>query len=400
MKNASLGLGMALCMAAPCYALDTVNIYGLIDIGVLYNSDAGGSSLYRLAPSNLQGNRIGFSGTENLGGGTSALFVLENGFSVNNGTLGQGGALFGRQAYVGLKGNVGSIMFGRQYDLLTNYVAGFTSAVSSYTGGMGQITSVYGAHPGDLDNLNSTKRINNSIKYVSPDFNGFSAGAMLALGESSASFAKGRIWSLGAGYGRGPLRVGAGIVVANDPNFSFWGNNPSANPESATNALNLTSRIASGYASARTQQIAAAGLAYTTTVGTVGAVYSNVRFKDLGYETARGLNPRNFNGGTATFNTMEINYAYKFTPALQVGVAYHYTVGENPIDSEDARYKQLSIGVDYALSKRTDLYSVAIRQKASGIESTGRPAAAAISSINAAAGPNQSALLVGIRHRF
>ena len=59
-------------------------------------------SVVKLYQGNLQGSRWGLKGTEDLGGGLKAIFQLENGFDVNNGKLGQGGLLFGRQAYVGL----------------------------------------------------------------------------------------------------------------------------------------------------------------------------------------------------------------------------------------------------------------------------------------------------------
>ena len=50
------------------------------------------------------GSRLGFKGSEDLGGGHSAIFLLENGFQADTGAMGQGGLLFGRQIYVGLQG--------------------------------------------------------------------------------------------------------------------------------------------------------------------------------------------------------------------------------------------------------------------------------------------------------
>ncbi|MFX5578745.1 porin, partial [Acinetobacter baumannii] len=62
-------------------------------------------------------SRIGFRGTEDLGGGLQALFVLESGFAPDTGAMGQGGRLFGRQSYVGLKSGWGQIMLGRQLNM-------------------------------------------------------------------------------------------------------------------------------------------------------------------------------------------------------------------------------------------------------------------------------------------
>ena len=62
-----------------------------------------------LVSGGISGSRWGLRGSESLGGGLNAFFNLENGFNVDNGSLGQGGLLFGRRAYVGLSGGFGSI---------------------------------------------------------------------------------------------------------------------------------------------------------------------------------------------------------------------------------------------------------------------------------------------------
>lgn len=74
--------------------------------------------MYELGSGNLQGDRWGLIGSEDVGGGLKAIFRLEGGFNVDNGMLGQGGAEFGRKAYVGLASPVGTVTLGRQYDLL------------------------------------------------------------------------------------------------------------------------------------------------------------------------------------------------------------------------------------------------------------------------------------------
>ena len=91
-------------------AQSNVLIYGVIDYGLNFVNDAQtaasggrtGSHQYAMSSSIMQGNRLGFRGTEDLGGGYQAIFLLENGFDIGTGALGQGGNLFGRQAYVGL----------------------------------------------------------------------------------------------------------------------------------------------------------------------------------------------------------------------------------------------------------------------------------------------------------
>src|ERR1700751_1017325 len=107
MKRIALStLSLALLgVTGVAHAQSSVTLYGVLDDSIQYVSNVGGKSLYNMAAGNLQGNRWGVKGTEDLGGGLKAIFQLENGFNPNNGALGQGGKMFGRQAYVGLTGD-------------------------------------------------------------------------------------------------------------------------------------------------------------------------------------------------------------------------------------------------------------------------------------------------------
>jgi predicted porin len=97
-------------------AESNVTVYGIIDAALAHttNADATGNSITKM-PS-LTGSlpsRFGLRGAEDLGGGLSAVFTLENGFTPDTGSLGQGGRLFGRQAWVGLRGKWGTFQMGR-----------------------------------------------------------------------------------------------------------------------------------------------------------------------------------------------------------------------------------------------------------------------------------------------
>src|SRR3954451_17223564 len=106
MKRIALStLSLALLGAAgAAHAQSSVTLYGLIDESIQYvgQADRNNNHLVQMFAGNIQGNRFGLKGTEDLGGGLKAIFQLENGFDVNSGKLGQGGLMFGRQAYVGL----------------------------------------------------------------------------------------------------------------------------------------------------------------------------------------------------------------------------------------------------------------------------------------------------------
>jgi predicted porin len=393
----STGLGFAL--AGQARAQDTVLLYGLIDEGFLFNANAKSDRQYQLASGNLQGSRFGLRGAHDLGAGWSAIFILENGFNINNGALGQGGSLFGRTALVGVNGPVGSLTLGRQYELAGEYIGGFTSAnAMSQRVGVGQWASAYGAHPGDVDNLDATNRLNNSIKYVSPAFSGFNVAGMYSFGGMAGSVSQNQGWSFAGAYNGGALSAGVAITHIDSPNYAFFGNNPASNTATSAGASNMTSPVYSGYASAGSQQIIAAGTTYAFGKATVSAVYSNVRFNDVGAVGGAGLNPGNFHG-TAVFNIGEINATYRVSTPLQLGVAYHYTHAKSPNDVS-ARYHQLNFAADYGLSKRTDLYAALIYQLARGIDSTDKPAVAAVYAITPSAGDHQLAALVGIRHKF
>ncbi|HDR9471927.1 porin [Burkholderia multivorans] len=388
MKKQAILLASFGVLSSAAYAQSSVTLYGIVDVGVLYVNNAvsggKGGQQWSLASSNLQGSRFGLRGTEDLGGGLSALFVLENGFTTNNGKLAQGGDLFGRQAFVGLSSQkFGMLTLGRQYDSVVDYTGFFEVGA--------QWGSYYGSHPGDLDNMLNTLRVNNAIKYTSNSYAGFKFGGLYSLGGVAGDVSRNQIWSVGAGYSGAQLQAGVAYLNVRDPNFSFFGNNSS----SSTSGSNMGgSTVYSGYASARTQQIISAGMSYVLGSATLGATYSNTQFKNIG--ALAGL-PAVGAGGTAKFHNAEINFKYQITPTLLAGVAYDYTKGYGV---NDAKYNQFVAGVDYFLSKRTDLYIAGVYQHASGTDSTGHAAVANISSLSPSSTSNQVATVLGIRHKF
>jgi predicted porin len=388
MKKSLLAFAMMGAFAGVAHAQSSVTLYGIIDEGFNINTNAGGHHLYNITSGVLQGSRWGLRGNEDLGGGLSAIFVLENGFDATSGKAGQGGLLFGRQAYVGLSSNkFGSVTLGRQYDSAVDYVGPLE--VGDQWGGY--IT----AHPGDLDNLNNDYRVNNAIKYTSANYNGLTFGGLYSFGGVAGETGRNQIWSLGAGYNNGPLVLGAAYLNVRNPAVSFFGNNTTTSTPSA-----VTSPVIAGFVSANTYQVVAAGGAYTFGAATIGGTYSNIKFMNLGASAATP-----FAGQTATFNNGEINFKYQLTPALLVGASYDYTQGSKINDNSRAQYHQGALGIDYFLSKRTDIYIVGVYQHALGdtLSTSGTtvvPAVASISNIPASANQNQLTARVGIRAKF
>lgn len=388
-KIFSASVLLAVCGAAHA-DVSSVTLYGLIDYGVNYQSNSAGGRIIGGASGIMQGSRWGFKGVEDLGGGLSAIFQLENGFDLGKGTALQGGTLFGRQAYVGLSSNAyGTLTLGRQYDSLVTFVESRMNS-ANYGGGTT-------AHPGDLDNLNNSKRVNNSVKYASPNFGGFTVGGVYGFGGQAGDLTRNQIWSVGAGYDYGNFSAGAAYMNVRNPNQSFFTSTPTNVP--GANLNNMTaSPVYSGYASAHSYQAIAAAGRYTLGPATFGLVYSNVEFKDLG-DTASGSNPLRLTG-TAKFNTGEFNLTYFWTPALASEFVYSYTHGSGVGTTGSSSYNTLSLSLDYYLSKRTDVYVIGSTQFASGTDSTGRAARATLNALTASSTDRQTFVQLGIRHKF
>jgi len=399
----------ALFGAPSAFAQSSVTLYGIIDAGFNYDNNvqtsrtgAGlkGASQYSFqdgATGGIRGSRWGLRGVEDLGGGLKALFTMENGFSINNGTLAQGGAEFGRQLFVGLQDNYGSITLGRQYDSLVDYLQPFLSG-ASWAGYLG-------AHAGDIDNELNTHRINNSIKFASATYSGFRFGGLYSLGGVPGSVGRDQVWSLGAGYSNGPVALGAAYLNARNPNFSFYGTNPNAGTSATSNNLGSlgsvttpeSNPIYAGYASASTTQILSAAGSYQLGAATIGLLYSNVQFKGLG--SLSGPDPLGFSG-TAKFDNAEANFRYQLTPSWLAGLAYVYTHASGASGQPGAIYHQVQTGTDYFLSKRTDVYVIVAYQHASGTDSLGQPAVAYITGQSPSSNNHQIAARIGVTHRF
>jgi predicted porin len=158
-------------------AQSNVTIYGIVDTGVVFttNANANGNSVTKMsALSGELPSRLGFKGVEDLGDGLAAVFVLENGFSPDSGTIGQGGRLFGRQAYVGLKNTWGQVMLGRQVNM--TFLAPAKSDVIG--------PNVFSL--GSLDSYWPNARSDNAIGYIGV-FNQFTVGATYSLGRDTAT---------------------------------------------------------------------------------------------------------------------------------------------------------------------------------------------------------------------
>jgi len=222
---------------------------------------------------------------------------------------------------------------------------------------------------------------------------------MYGVGGIADAATRNQVWSATVGYTRGPLAVAAGYLNARNPNVSFFGTTGSPAPTvGGVPGSNMLSPVYSGYASARTLQVAVVGGTYAIGAMTLGAMYTNTSFRQLG-DLSSGPNPGGVSGN-AVFNNVEASVRYQFMTSLFGGVAYDYTHGGGVNGRDGATYHQVAAGLDYFLSKRTDVYVSAVYQRASGTDSTGHAAVAAINGPGASANDRQLQARVGMRHKF
>lgn len=120
MKKSLIALATIGALSGVAHADSNVTVYGVVDAAVrtANNQNASGDSLNSVGNGLLQGNRLGFKGQEDLGGGLKAVFQLESGFNIGDGTAAQNGATFSRNATVGLSdAKLGTLTIGRQNNL-------------------------------------------------------------------------------------------------------------------------------------------------------------------------------------------------------------------------------------------------------------------------------------------
>lgn len=353
----------------PAHAQSSVTLYGIISVALSYSSNAGGNHLFQMQSGPQQPSRWGLKGREDLGGGRAAIFDLENGFSITNGTAAQGGRLFGRQAWVGLTDpRLGTLTLGRQYDEMTQQLNWTSSAVQF---------AAYGAHVGDNDNIFNVVRLQNSIRYASPTISGLSFAGQYAFSNEAGAFNNNSAFSAGLSYRHGPFRFSAALSQYNHPASA-------ANTSGAIgDSYAFTSPFATsaGGAGVDRQRIVGVGTGYDFGFAQTTLSYTNVLFD---YLDTTGLR----------LNNIELSITRYVTPAVMLGASYIYTFGTSS-ESQKPHYNQVDLGIDYFLSKRTDLYLVGLFQRAGGSAQY-----AQIVTTPASTSKSEAQIIAGIRTKF
>jgi predicted porin len=392
----------ALTCAAGAQAQSNVTLYGVLDHAVGYTTKVSGQNgndgrQFAMYPAGgLEGSRWGLKGSEDLGAGLSAFFHLESGLNLGNGRFAEDNTMFNRRAVVGLRSReFGAVSLGRQSDMVADFVAPF-SQVARYA-------RTIGGAPYDLNNFDYTNQLQNSIKYVSPLFNGFHLGAAISIHGVAGANRDNFVWSIGGGYDNGPFKFGLAYTDSKNANFNpFLANmrNDNTRNRLVSSVLGRPALSTLSDAGSRSR-IGALGGSYTFGPANIAATYSFVRNEIGGAFSGNGL------AGTESLNVKahiaEINGTYQLTSTVGLGLGYTFTRAN--VDARGAslqgrgpqtlQFHQLTAGANYALSRRTEVYFTVAAQR-SGKGATGT----FINGVGPSTSKTQVSTRVGLRHTF
>ncbi len=350
MKKLLIAAAASAAFSGVAHAQTAFTIYGILDTAIRYtsNEDAAGHSKVQLGDGALYGSRLGLRGTEDLGGGNQAQFTLESGFGPDTGVLQQGGRLFGRQAYVGLGGNYGTILLGRQqtvaHDMMSSLdVAGFTGiAFIAY-------------ESGNFTGL----RYDNTLKYINK-LGPVTISAGHTFGEAPGSFKTGSADAASLAYESGAFRVGTVYQVTQNVSSTYFNAVP-------------------------------ASLASKQTMFGVGGSYQWGPAKLFTSYTHNRLNVADY-----TNDTVAVGVNYQLSPTIRLISSVHYDWLKH-LDTSGKRLTSYAV-LDYSFSKRTAAYVE--------VEYTRLKDAWAVLNSNSGTGistyglGSRTGVMVGMRHFF
>ncbi|KWE70443.1 porin [Burkholderia ubonensis] len=273
---------------------DGVTLYGVIDEFAQYVNTGNGYTA-AIGSGGQWGSRFGVKGAEDIGGGQTIEFDLENGFNPNNGTLADSGRMFNRQAWVGVAGQWGKLRAGRQNSPLFNDQGGQDA--------FGGVTQASG-----MDNLTVFAfRTSNTVSYRSPEIAGFQAGVYFGFGDAGGVRSAGSSRQFDVTYEHGPF---AAFVAGQ------WLRNATA---------------------ATTDRTIMAGASYAIGKATVYGGFSAVKWDDIGIDS----------------RVYGLSVKYQLNPANVVALGYAYLHDES---SQGNNAVQVGLMYEYDLSKRTSFY--------------------------------------------
>lgn len=317
MKKSLIALAVAGTFAAPAMAATSnVDVYGVMNIAI-ESQDTGAANKDMTIIDNT--SRIGFKGSEDLGGGLKAIWQIESALGSNGtDTIGSNDPLATRNTFIGLSGGFGTVLMGKHdtpYKLATGSLDPFSDNIGDYN--LGRVDSV-----SVLEN-NHDHRSPQALAYISPTWSGFHfAGAVvMSDGEAASSFDNAGddidAVSLAGIYSNGPLFLS---VAYQDVNAA-----------TAADANSKAWKIGAGYTFGDTK---------------VGFVY-----EDVESDTTSAVADRDSWLLNVTHNMGPIALKAEYG-SVDIGAANASGLTAN------TDQKLWALGADYSLSKRTTAYVV------------------------------------------
>jgi len=381
MKKSLLALAVMGAFAGAAHAQSSLTIYGLLDQGVIYNSNgnAAGQSKTTLA-AGTQSSRFGFTGTEDLGGGLKASFRLESQIQPDTGTTDTPTApLFRRAANISLAGGFGSVTLGRQTDPFYIAYAGGDTRPSNLIGS--SLQPFLRATATALGSNITPLWVDNGIAYTTPTFGGVKATAYYSFGETAGDNSAGKQQGLTVNFASGPLTVNAGIVQR-------YADDALTTATATVNAALPAALRAPAPAGEKVGQAYTVNGGYTFGPATVRASWS--RFENPEADNVR------------KFDVYGLSALYAASATIDVSAGY-YRFDDKNINANDTNI--IGLEADYKLSKRTTLYAAYGRSsKANVISALHSPTGSATSAVNTGAASLQAdshnVFGFGVRHAF
>lgn len=301
MKKTLIALAVAGVVAAPAAFAATANvdIYGQMNLSVDHVNFDDNTTDEKAGRVNTNGSRIGFKGSEDLGGGLSAIFQAE--YAITPDT--NGGAIANRQQFVGLASKtMGTVRLGA----IESPYKMATSRLDNFVDTMGDYNVIMGSYDGGANNFDV--RSSNAVDYTSPSFSGLTLGLQYAANDEAAADATdANTWAASAQYVNGPLFASLAYEKQNDAG--------------GANSDRKGMKLGAGYQFGDTR---------------LGAAYERLS------QTGTGAADRN---------------AWFVSAAHSIGAitlkAQYARAGDSDVVGGDDGATSYSLGADYALSKRT-----------------------------------------------
>ena len=339
-----LGIGTATSAMS-----EEIQMYGVIDYGINYQyvdpdtHNADSKSTFSMDSGMNSGSRIGIKGSEDLGNNTKIGFVLENGFTGDDGKMDNDDRLFGREAQIYVTNpTYGTVSFGRVGQLASaNGTFGLLNEVSPFNDGWGDTIGVRNV------TANGWGRMDNTITYVSPDLAGAKVHFQYSFknddnengveGRSSAD----RYYGAGVTYDAANWHV---VGIVDSTNYSSLAS--AQNPGNDQVTMSLGGNYDLGY-----MKLHAFGQ-YFMNAKYVGntAIQSNDEIK-YGYSFA-GSNYGGADGFGISLGTNVPLYGGN----AKMSIGYMNAEADEDDDKEVSRLN-IAVGYDYNLSKRTTVYT-------------------------------------------